>query len=121
MIIYLLLIHPPPVIQQRSQFKGDPHALTTTELVIHMHFYIVLESNPYAYVEDEWNLYWKTTMNERDLDIIPFDRRKWIYMEISLVHLLHHICTYIYIFNKIFIKHKLATLQGLTGVKNIVS
>jgi hypothetical protein len=41
------------------------------------------------------------------LDILHYKKRKWICVDISMVHLLHQICANIYIFNKIFNKHKL--------------
>jgi hypothetical protein len=82
---------------------------------------MVLGFYPPAYAEDEWNLYWKTTMNEWDLDLLLSNKRKWIYIDISLVHLLHQVSTHIYIFNKIFTEHKLAQLRGLRGVKDIIS
>jgi hypothetical protein len=94
----------------RFQFEGDPHVLTTTEPIMCMHCYIVLAFNPQAYAEDEGNLYWKISMNEGDLDLLLSNKRKWIYVDISLVHLLHHIHTNIYIFNKIFTEHNLAHL-----------
>jgi hypothetical protein len=37
--------------RMRSQFEGDPHALTTTEPIIPMHCYMVLASDPQAYAE----------------------------------------------------------------------
>jgi hypothetical protein len=40
----------------------------------------------------------------RDLDLLHCNKRKWICMDISLVHLLHYICTNIYIFQNIFTK-----------------
>jgi hypothetical protein len=81
------------------QFEGEPHVLTTTKLVMCMHCYIVLAFNPQEYAEDEGNLYCKISMNEEDLDLLLSNQRKWIYVDISLVHLLHHIHTNIYIFN----------------------
>jgi hypothetical protein len=66
-----------------------------------------MASDPPSYAEAKGNLYWKTYMNEGDLDLLLSNKRKSIYMDISTVHLLHQICTYIYIFNKIFTKHKL--------------
>jgi hypothetical protein len=48
--------------RMRSQFEGDPHALTSIEIVIPMHCYIFLASDPPTYAETEGNLYWKTTM-----------------------------------------------------------
>jgi hypothetical protein len=92
----------------RSQFEGDPHALTTIEPIMPMHCYMVLTFDPPSYAKDEGNLYWKTAMNEGDLDLLLSNKRKWIYENISMVHLLHQIHTNNYIFNKIFIKHKLA-------------
>jgi hypothetical protein len=53
------------------------------------------------------------------LDILHYKKIKWICVEISIVHLLHHIRADIYIFNKIFNEHKLAQLQGLPGVDTI--
>jgi hypothetical protein len=96
--------------RMRSQFEGDPHMLTTIEPILHIHFYIIMASNPQAYATNEGNPYWKTSMNEGDLDILPSNKRKWIYTNISPAHILHQIHTYIYIFNKIFIDHKLAQL-----------
>jgi hypothetical protein len=55
------------------------------------------------------------------LDILHYKKIKWIYVDISMVHLLHQICGDIYIFNKIFNKHKLAQLRGLLGVKDMVA
>ena len=40
------------------------------------------------------------------LNIIHYKKIKWICVDISMVHILHWICAYIYIFNK----HKLAQL-----------
>jgi hypothetical protein len=56
-----------------------------------------------------------------DLDLLHHNKIKWIYANISLVHLLHQIGTDIYIFNKIFTEHKLAHLQGLRGVKDTIA
>jgi hypothetical protein len=56
-----------------------------------------------------------------DLDLILYNKRKWIYVDISSVHLLPHIYTNIYIFNNTVIEHKLAHLQGLLGVKDTVA
>jgi hypothetical protein len=44
------------------------------------------------------------------LNIIHYKNRKWIYVDISLVHLLYHFHAYISIFNKIFDKNKIAQL-----------
>jgi hypothetical protein len=55
------------------------------------------------------------------MDINIYNNIKWICAKISLMHLLHHIHIDIYIFNKIFTEHKLAHLQGLLGVKDIVA
>jgi hypothetical protein len=55
------------------------------------------------------------------LDIIHYKKIKWICVEISMMHILHLIHEDIYIFNKIFKEHKLAQLQGLVGVKDMVS
>jgi hypothetical protein len=55
------------------------------------------------------------------LDIIHYKKIKWICVEISMMHILHQIRAYIYIFNKIFKEHKLAQLRGLLGVKDMVS
>jgi hypothetical protein len=55
------------------------------------------------------------------LDIIHYKKIKWICLEISMVHILHQIHADIYIFNKIFNKHKLAQLRGLPGVKDTVA
>jgi hypothetical protein len=55
------------------------------------------------------------------LDIIHYKKIKWICVEISMVHLLHHIREDIYIFNKIFNENKLAQLRGLLGVKDMVA
>jgi hypothetical protein len=55
------------------------------------------------------------------LDIGHYKKRKWICVEISVIHLLHQICANIYIFNKIFNEHKLAQLRGLFGVKDMVA
>jgi hypothetical protein len=55
------------------------------------------------------------------LDIIHYKKIKWICVEISMVHLLHHIRADIYIFNKIFNEHKLAQLRGLLEVKDMVA
>jgi hypothetical protein len=42
------------------------------------------------------------------LDILHYKKRKWICVDISMMHLFHQIRAYIYIFNKIFNEHKLA-------------
>jgi hypothetical protein len=55
------------------------------------------------------------------LDLIHYKKRKWICVEISMVHLLHQIFADIYIFNKIFNENKLARLRGLLGVKDKVA
>jgi hypothetical protein len=55
------------------------------------------------------------------LDIIHHKKIKWICVEISMMHILHQIRANIYIFNKIFKEHKLAQLQGLLGVKDMVA
>jgi hypothetical protein len=44
------------------------------------------------------------------LDIFHYKKIKWICVDISMVHILHHIHANIYIFNKIFNDHKLAQL-----------
>jgi hypothetical protein len=55
------------------------------------------------------------------LNIIHYKKIKWICVEISMMHILHQIRVGIYIFNKIFKEHKLAQLQGLLGVKDMVA
>jgi hypothetical protein len=55
------------------------------------------------------------------LDIIHYKKIKWICVEISMMHILHQIHAYIYIFNKVFEEHKLAQLRGLLGVKDMVA
>jgi hypothetical protein len=55
------------------------------------------------------------------LDLLHYKKRKWICVDISMVHLLHQIHADIYIFNKIFNEHKLAQLRGLLGVKDKVA
>jgi hypothetical protein len=55
------------------------------------------------------------------LDIIHYKKRKWICVDISMMHLLHQIHADIYIFNKIFNKQKLAQLRGLLRVKNTIA
>jgi hypothetical protein len=55
------------------------------------------------------------------LDIFNYKKRKWICVDISMMHLLHHIHADIYIFNKIFNENKLAQLRGLLGVKDMVA
>jgi hypothetical protein len=55
------------------------------------------------------------------LDIIQYKKIKWICVDISMVHILHHILADIYIFSKIFNEQKLAQLQGLLGVKVMVA
>jgi hypothetical protein len=47
-----------------------------------MHCYMVMDFNPRDYVEAEENLYWKIAINDGDLDFLPSDQRKWIYMDI---------------------------------------
>jgi hypothetical protein len=54
------------------------------------------------------------------LDIIHY-KIKWICVEISMMNIIHQICADIYIFKKIFKEHKLAQLQGLLGVKDMVA
>jgi len=83
-----------------------------------MHFYMVLTSNPQAYAKAKGNPYWKIAMKEGDFDLLPSNQRKWIDMDISLVHLLHHIYRNIYIFIKTSTKKKFEALCGLLGVKN---
>jgi len=41
-----------------------------------MYFYTVSASNPQAYEKAKGNLYWKNSMNEGDLDILPSNKRK---------------------------------------------
>jgi hypothetical protein len=79
--------------RMRSQFEGDPHALIAIKLVMPIHCYMVLASDPPAYAEAEGNLYLKTTMNEGDLGLLLCNKIKSIYADISLVHLLHQLCT----------------------------
>jgi hypothetical protein len=55
------------------------------------------------------------------LDVLHYKNRKWICVEISMIHLLHYIHANIYIFKKIFNEHKLAQLQGLLGVKDMIA
>jgi hypothetical protein len=55
------------------------------------------------------------------LDIIHYKKRKWICVDISMMHLLHQIHVDIYILNKIFNEHKLAQLRGLLRVKDNVA
>jgi hypothetical protein len=55
------------------------------------------------------------------LDIVHYKKRKWICVDISMMHLFYHILADIYIFNKIFNEHKLAQLRGLLGVKDTVA
>jgi hypothetical protein len=55
------------------------------------------------------------------LDILHYKKRKWMCVEISLVHLLHHIHEDIYIFKEIFNEHKLSQLRGLHGVNDTVA
>jgi hypothetical protein len=55
------------------------------------------------------------------LDIIHYEKIKWICVEISMMHILHQIRADIYIFNKIFKEQKLAQLRGLLGVKDMVA
>jgi hypothetical protein len=55
------------------------------------------------------------------LDLIHYKKIKWICVEISMIHILHHIRVDIYIFKKIFNEHKLAQLRGLLGVKDTVA
>jgi hypothetical protein len=55
------------------------------------------------------------------LDIIHYKKIKWIFVEISMMHILHQIRADIYIFNKIFKEHKLAHLRSLLGVKDMVA
>jgi len=54
-----------------------------------MHCYMVLASDPQAYVEAEGNLYWKISINEGDFDSLSSNQIKWIDTYILLVHLLH--------------------------------
>jgi hypothetical protein len=54
------------------------------------------------------------------LDLIHYKKIKWICVEISMIHLFHQIRADIYIFKNIFKEHKLAQLQGLLGVKDMV-
>jgi hypothetical protein len=56
-----------------------------------------------------------------NLDIIHYNKIKWICVEISMTNILHQIHANIYIFNKIFKEHKLAQLRGLLGVKDMVA
>jgi hypothetical protein len=51
------------------------------------------------------------------LDLLHYKKRNWICVDISMVHILHQIRAYIYIFNKIFNKHKLSQLRGLLEVE----
>jgi hypothetical protein len=60
-------------------------------------------------------------LSKNYLDLIHNKKIKWICVEILMIHILHQIHAYIYIFNKIFNEHKLAQLQGLLGVKDMVA
>jgi hypothetical protein len=75
----------------RFQLEGDLHALVVIEEVISMHCYMVLASDPQAYVDAKENMYWKTSINDEDLDILPSNSSKWIDMNISLVNLHHQV------------------------------
>jgi hypothetical protein len=81
---------------------------------------IVLKSTKFQHFSRNGRTVFKIS-SKLYLDIINYKKRKWICMEISMVHLLHQICADIYILNKIFNEHKLAHLQGLLGVKDRVS
>jgi hypothetical protein len=79
--------------RMRSQFEDPPHALTTTEPVIPMHFYMVLASYPQTYAEVVGNPFWEATMQEEynsllenqtwDLVPLPSERNifrcRWVY------------------------------------------
>jgi hypothetical protein len=69
-----------PVNPRRKKYQSEvgPHALTSIEPVMPMHFYMVLESDPLTYEKDEGNLYWKNSINDRDLDILSSNIRKRI-------------------------------------------
>jgi hypothetical protein len=126
---------PPDQRRMRSQFEEPPHSLATTKLVIHMHFYMVQDSNPQPFVEATWNLLKNQT---EDLVSLPLDRNlfmcRWVhktnrevdeqvsmYKERQVSKILQHIHTYFYIFNIIFIEHNLVHLRGLFGVKDTTS
>jgi hypothetical protein len=79
--------------RMRSHFEDPTHALKTIELVILMHFYMVLASYLQTYVESAWNPFWEVSMQEEynsllenqtwDLVLIPsymnLVRCRWVY------------------------------------------
>jgi hypothetical protein len=83
-------------------------------------FMIILKSTKFQHFSGNDRTVFKIS-SKIDLDIIHYKNIKWICVEISMMHILHQICADIYIFNKIFKEHKLAQLQGLLGVKDMVA
>jgi hypothetical protein len=80
----------------------------------------ILKSVKFQHFSKNYHTIFKVS-SKLHLDILHYKKRMWICLEISLVHLLHHIHADIYIFNKIFNEHKLANLRGLRGVKDIIA
>jgi hypothetical protein len=81
---------------------------------------IILKSTKFQRFFGNGRMFFKVS-SKLYLDLLHYKKRKWICMDILKVHLLHQIRAYIYIFNKIFKKHKLAQLRGLLGVKDKVA
>ena len=81
---------------------------------------IILKSTKFQHFSKNGRTVFKIS-SKLYLDILNYKKRKWICVDISTMHLLHHILADIYIFNKIFNEHKLAHLQGLLGVKDMVA
>jgi hypothetical protein len=47
-----------------SQYQDPPHALTSIEPIMHMHFYMVLASDSQTYEDAARNPFWEATMQE---------------------------------------------------------
>ena len=81
---------------------------------------IVLKSTKFQHFSRNDHMVFKIS-SKIYLDILHYKKIKWICVAISMMHILHQNHADIYIFNKIFKEHKLAQLQGLLGVKGMVS
>jgi hypothetical protein len=81
---------------------------------------IILKSTKFQCFSENGHTVFKVS-SKIYLDLLHYKKRKWICVDISMVHLLCQICADIYIFNKIFNEHKLAELRVLLAVKDMVA
>jgi hypothetical protein len=102
--------------RENIQFQKKNHPKQSPESKV----MIFLKSTKFQHFSGNGRMVFKIS-SKIYLDIIHYKKIKWIYVEISMIHILHQICADIYIFNKIFKEHKLAQLRGLLGVKDMVA